>query len=116
MTAFTIPDISETTLLRAENARLKMLLAHALEEGDGWHDAGYGNGQMPDDYKPLLAEARRYAQGDAKELQEAITKAVLDAIQAERKRCHDIVQMAHEGSENYASDIASDIALGKVAP
>lgn len=72
MTDFTLPDISEVTILRAENARLKMLLNHVLTDP----------GQSADD--PLFAEAARYAAGDSG-LQEILTQMVIGAIRADRE-------------------------------
>ena len=71
--------------LKAENLRLKMLLRYVIDIADNLHSFDH-NGTTDDDY-PQMPEARRYANGDGTAPRESITKAVLDAVVAERKRC-----------------------------
>lgn len=109
-------------LLKAENARLKMLLGYVLSVADGFGS----HGSYPDETTdPLLLEAKRYASGDSG-LEKVLTDMALSAINAERKRCLEIVQYKqyrngfhkHENDEvgHYSTSIVSDIRDGVESP
>jgi len=69
-------------LLKAENARLKMLLQYVIGQVDAFGSecfAGSFTGE-----NPLVEESRRMANGDSKELRDIIAKAVIDAVVKDR--------------------------------